>query len=71
MTAVLILWSVASITADFKETQLERMRPGQRVTIHVDAMHQDFAGTVESMPAITGSRTSVLPTTASPTSTAS
>jgi membrane fusion protein (multidrug efflux system) len=49
------------VTADFKETQLERMRPGQRVTIHVDAMHQDFAGTVESMPAITGSRTSVLP----------
>jgi membrane fusion protein (multidrug efflux system) len=49
------------VTADFKETQLERMRPGQRVTIHVDAMHLDFAGTVESMPAITGSRTSVLP----------
>ena len=49
------------VTANFKETQLERMRPGQRVTIHVDAMHQDFAGTVESMPAITGSRTSVLP----------
>ena len=49
------------ITANFKETQLERMHPGQRVTIHVDAMHQDFAGTVESMPAITGSRTSVLP----------
>lgn len=49
------------VTANFKETQLERMRPGQRVTVHVDAMHQDFAGTVESMPAITGSRTSVLP----------
>jgi membrane fusion protein (multidrug efflux system) len=49
------------VTADFKETQLERMHPGQRVKIHVDAMHQDFAGTVESMPAITGSRTSVLP----------
>ena len=49
------------VTANFKETQLERMRPRQRVTIHVDAMHQDFAGTVESMPAITGSRTSVLP----------
>jgi membrane fusion protein (multidrug efflux system) len=49
------------VTANFKETQLERMHPGQRVKIHVDAMHQDFTGTVESMPAITGSRTSVLP----------
>ncbi len=49
------------VTANFTETQLERMHPGQRVKIHVDAMHQDFTGTVESMPAITGSRTSVLP----------
>jgi membrane fusion protein, multidrug efflux system len=49
------------VTANFKETQLERMHPGQRVKIHVDAMHQGFTGTVESMPAITGSRTSVLP----------
>ncbi len=49
------------VTANFKETQLKRMHPDQRVKIHVDAMHQDFAGTVESMPAITGSRTSVLP----------
>jgi membrane fusion protein (multidrug efflux system) len=49
------------VTANFKETQLERMHPGQRVKVHVDAMHQDFTGTVESMPAITGSRTSVLP----------
>ncbi len=49
------------VTANFKETQLERMHPGQRAKVHVDALHQDFAGTVESMPAITGSRTSVLP----------
>ena len=32
------------VTANFKETQLERMHSGQRVKIHVDAMHQDFAG---------------------------
>jgi membrane fusion protein (multidrug efflux system) len=49
------------VTANFKETQLERMHAGQRVKVHVDAMHRDFAGTVESMPAITGSRTSILP----------
>jgi membrane fusion protein (multidrug efflux system) len=49
------------VTANFKETQLGRMRPGQHVRIHVDALSDDFDGTVESMPAITGSRTSVLP----------
>lgn len=49
------------ITANFKETQLSRMRPGQPVRIHVDALRDDFDGTVESMPAVTGSRTSVLP----------
>jgi membrane fusion protein, multidrug efflux system len=49
------------VTANFKETQLARMRPGQRVRVHVDALSKIFDGTVESMPAVTGSRTSVLP----------
>jgi membrane fusion protein (multidrug efflux system) len=49
------------VTANFKETQLARMHPGQRVRIHVDALQKSFDGTVESMPAVTGSRTSVLP----------
>src|SRR6202789_1677253 len=49
------------VTANFKETQLARIHPGQLVRIHVDALHDDFDGTVESMPAITGSRASVLP----------
>ena len=49
------------VTANFKETQLARMRPGQRAKIYVDALRKDFDGTVESMPAVTGSRTSVLP----------
>jgi membrane fusion protein (multidrug efflux system) len=49
------------VTANFKETQLARMHPGQHVRIHVDALRDDFDGTVESMPAVTGSRTSVLP----------
>lgn len=49
------------VTANFKETQLSKMHPGQRVRISVDALHDDFDGTVESMPAVTGSRTSVLP----------
>ncbi len=49
------------VTANFKETQLAKMHPGERVQIHVDALSRDFDGTVESMPAVTGSRTSVLP----------
>jgi membrane fusion protein (multidrug efflux system) len=49
------------VTANFKETQLARMRPGETVRIYVDALHDTLEGTVESMPAVTGSRTSVLP----------
>jgi membrane fusion protein (multidrug efflux system) len=49
------------VTADFKETQLARMHPGQHVKLHVDALDRDFDGVIEAMPAITGSRSSVLP----------
>lgn len=49
------------ITANFKETQLARMRSGQRAKVHVDALKRDFEGTVEGIPAITGARSSVLP----------
>jgi membrane fusion protein (multidrug efflux system) len=49
------------VTANFKETQLGRIHPGQPVRLYIDALNQDFDGTVESMPAVTGSRTSVLP----------
>lgn len=49
------------ITADFKETQMGRMRAGERATVHVDALKRDFEGVVESIPAITGARSSVLP----------
>ena len=37
------------------------MLHGAHVRIDVDALHDTFDGTVESMPAVTGSRTSVLP----------
>jgi membrane fusion protein, multidrug efflux system len=50
------------ITANFKETQLENMRPGQPATIEVDAYGgRDFKGHVESLAAATGSRFSLLP----------
>jgi membrane fusion protein (multidrug efflux system) len=50
------------VTANFKETQLTHMRPGQPVTVHVDAYPQnDFAAKVDSLQAGTGARFSLLP----------
>jgi membrane fusion protein (multidrug efflux system) len=49
------------VTADFRETQVRHMQPGQRTTVHVDALGRDFDGQVESIAAATGSRYSVLP----------
>jgi membrane fusion protein (multidrug efflux system) len=49
------------VTANFKETQLRKMHPGQRVTVKVDALDRSFNGTVESIAASTGDRASVLP----------
>ena len=49
------------MTANFKESQLREMHPGQSVTVSVDAFGQDFDGTVEAMPGATGSISSLLP----------
>ena len=49
------------VTANFKETQLKKVRAGQRVTIDVDGLEKKFDGYVESLPASTGDRTSALP----------
>ncbi|MGE0448616.1 MAG: HlyD family secretion protein [Vicinamibacterales bacterium] len=50
------------ITANFKETQLSEMRPGQRVTVEVDAYPgKSFQGRVESIAAATGARFSLFP----------
>ncbi|HEX3797123.1 MAG TPA: efflux RND transporter periplasmic adaptor subunit [Verrucomicrobiae bacterium] len=50
------------VTANFKETQLTHMQPGQPVTIKVDAFpHHKFHGHVDSIQAGSGSRFSVLP----------
>lgn len=49
------------VNADFKETQLARMHAGQQARVHVDALNRDFTGSVVGSPAITGSRSSVLP----------
>ncbi len=50
------------IDANFKETQLRRIRPGQPVTISVDAYgHRKFAGTVDSISPAAGSVFTLLP----------
>jgi membrane fusion protein (multidrug efflux system) len=49
------------ITANFKETQLRRMRAGQSVDVEVDAFGQVFHGYIEGTPGATGARTSLLP----------
>ena len=50
------------VVANFKETQLERMHPGQHVFIRVDAYpHHDFNGKVDSVQAGSGAQFSLLP----------
>ena len=49
------------ITANFKETQLKRMQPGQRVTVSVDAFGRKYEGHIESLSAASGARYSLLP----------
>jgi membrane fusion protein (multidrug efflux system) len=49
------------VTANYRETQLERMQPGMPVSVHVDAIDALLQGTVESIGGATGSRLSVLP----------
>jgi membrane fusion protein, multidrug efflux system len=49
------------VTANFKETQLHAMKPGQRVSITVDAFGRNFLGHVDSIAAATGARFSLLP----------
>jgi len=50
------------ITANFKETQLKSMRPGQKATVEVDALGgREFEGHIDSIAAATGAKFSLLP----------
>jgi membrane fusion protein (multidrug efflux system) len=50
------------VVANFKETQLDKMRAGQKVTIKVDAFPDtNFEGTITSFSPATGSKFSLLP----------
>jgi membrane fusion protein (multidrug efflux system) len=49
------------VTADYKETQLKYMRPGQPAEISVDAYGRKYRGHVESIAGASGARFSLLP----------
>lgn len=49
------------VTANFKETQLKYMRPGQPVKISVDAYGRAYKGHVDSIAGASGARFSLLP----------
>jgi membrane fusion protein (multidrug efflux system) len=49
------------VIANFKETQLRRMQPGQRVRFSVDAYSREYEGRVTGIGGASGSRFSLLP----------
>ncbi len=50
------------ITANFKETQLEKMRPGETAEIKIDSFpHHTFTGRVESLSPVSGAQVALLP----------
>ena len=49
------------VTANFKETQLAEVRPGQKAEVQVDMYGTGIEGRVDSIAGATGARTSLLP----------
>src|SRR5438552_2518667 len=49
------------VTANFKETQLRNMKPGQKAEVKVDTYGKTFSGRVDSIAGATGSVLSLLP----------
>lgn len=49
------------VTANYKETKLKNMRPGDPATIHVDADNRDYKGHVLDIAGATGEKFSLLP----------
>jgi membrane fusion protein (multidrug efflux system) len=49
------------VTANFKETQMAKVRPGQRARVYVDTYAKSFDGVVDSIAGATGSEQALLP----------
>jgi len=50
------------VTANVEETSIARVKVGQPVTVHVDALNQDIPGKVEAVTPATANTFSMLPT---------
>jgi membrane fusion protein (multidrug efflux system) len=61
-TLAMLVPTETYLVANFKETQIGRMHPGDRVDVHVDAFPGvELHGRIESLSSGTGSRFSLLP----------
>ena len=60
-TVLMVVPAKTYVVANFKETQMDRIRPGDEVEIGVDAISGKFHGTVDSVAAATGARFSMMP----------
>jgi membrane fusion protein (multidrug efflux system) len=49
------------VTANFKETQMAHVAPGQRVRFYIDTYSEEFEGVVDSIAGASGSRQALLP----------
>jgi membrane fusion protein (multidrug efflux system) len=49
------------VTANFKETQLRKMKAGQKAEVHVDTYGKTFSGHLDSIAGATGAVLSLLP----------
>jgi membrane fusion protein, multidrug efflux system len=49
------------VTANFKETQMANVAPGQRARLHVDTYSEEFEGVVDSIAGASGSQQALLP----------
>ncbi len=61
MILVMVVPAKSYVVANFKETQIERIRAGDPVDISIDAFDSTFHGKVESVSAGTGARFSMMP----------
>jgi len=61
MTLLMIVPATTYVVANFKETQTERIRPGDPVDVSVDALGDTLHGKVASLAPGTGARFSMMP----------
>ena len=61
VTVAMVVPKETYVVANFKETQISRIQPGDEVEVKVDAVKGTFNGKVASIAAGTGARFSMMP----------